>query len=71
MSDDSGTTDRSAGQTIADEPWIETKEGGLFFVNALFVVPAFCVMVPLSVRTLLTLVAGQTPDERRRAVAAS
>ena len=58
MSEDSGTTDRSPEQAVADEPWIETKEGGLFFVNALFVVPAFCVMVPLSVRTLLTLVAG-------------
>ena len=58
MSDDSPVSDRSSEPMVTEEPWIETKEGGLFFVNALFVVPAFCVLVPLSVRTLLTLVAG-------------
>lgn len=62
MSDDSGISDRSPERMVADEPWIETKEGGLFFVNALFVVPAFCVLVPLSVRTVLTLIGGPRGD---------
>ena len=35
MSDDSGVSDRSSERMVTDEPWIETKEGGFFFVNAL------------------------------------
>lgn len=36
-----------------DEPWIESREGMLFFVNALFVIPEYCVLFPLGLRTLL------------------
>jgi len=36
-----------------EEPWIETREGMLFFVHALFVIPEYCVLFPLGVRTLL------------------
>ncbi len=35
------------------EPWIETREGMLFFVHALFVIPEYCVLFPLGLRTLL------------------
>lgn len=35
------------------EPWIESREGMFFFVNALFVIPEYCVLFPLGLRTLL------------------
>jgi hypothetical protein len=37
----------------SEEPWIETREGMLFFVHALFVIPEYCVLFPLGMRTLL------------------
>ena len=34
-------------------PWVETREGGWFFVNALLVAPAFMVAFPWTLRWLL------------------
>lgn len=34
-------------------PWIETREGGLFFVNALLVAPAVMALVPLGLGATL------------------
>lgn len=39
------------------EPWIETRRGGLFFVNALLVAPELVVLFPLTLRFLVSLVA--------------
>ena len=41
--------------TPADDgtPWIETRAGGLFFVNALLVTPAAVVLFPLAMGALL------------------
>ena len=52
------TTAPRAGQAPdgapgAGDPWIESREGMLFFVNALFVIPEYCVLFPLGLRTLL------------------
>ncbi|RMH11254.1 MAG: hypothetical protein D6701_15305 [Gemmatimonadetes bacterium] len=43
------------GPAAHDTPWIETPEGGRFFLNAVLVAPEFCVLVPLTVRTLLRM----------------
>ncbi len=43
------------------EPWIETRTGGLFFVNALLVSPALVVLFPLTVGTLLSILAPDRP----------
>lgn len=37
----------------ADERWIETSRGGLFFVNALLISPHVMVLVPLFTRVLV------------------
>ena len=37
----------------ADEPWVETREGGLFFVNALLIFPHVMVLFPLITRTVV------------------
>jgi hypothetical protein len=39
------------------EPWIETRRGGLFFVNALLVSPELVVLFPLTLQWLVGLVA--------------
>ena len=39
-------------------PWVETREGQFFFVNALLFAPAFVVLVPLGLRTMIRLLAG-------------
>jgi hypothetical protein len=36
-------------------PWIETREGGLFFLNAVLVAPELVVMVPLTLRTVFDI----------------
>ncbi len=36
-----------------EEPWIETRRGGLFFVNALLIFPHVMVAVPLLTRVLV------------------
>ena len=35
------------------EPWIESREGGLFFVNALLVAPELVVLLPLALQLLV------------------
>lgn len=37
------------------DPWIETREGGLFFVNALLVAPELVVLLPLTLQLLVSL----------------
>lgn len=37
----------------SDTPWIETRAGGLFFVNVLLVTPAAVVLFPLAAGALL------------------
>jgi hypothetical protein len=37
----------------SSERWIETREGGLFFVNALFIFPHLMLAVPLLTRVLV------------------
>ena len=46
-------TQRPPGATEGTDPWIESREGMFFFVNALFVIPEYCVLLPLGVRTTL------------------
>lgn len=36
-------------------PWVETRAGGLFFVNALLVAPMFMVLYPWTLRWLLRI----------------
>jgi len=43
------------------EPWIETREGGWFFVNALLVGPELVVLFPLLVGAVVTLLAPGRP----------
>jgi hypothetical protein len=40
----------------ASGPWIETKEGGLFFVNAVLVAPEVMVLIPLLLQAFVELV---------------
>lgn len=44
--------------TPDEQPWIETRAGGLFFVNALLAAPALMVLYPVALRGLLRLFAG-------------
>ncbi|MGD2121819.1 MAG: hypothetical protein PVJ76_08740 [Gemmatimonadota bacterium] len=39
------------------EPWIETRQGGWFFVNAVLVAPELVVLFPLTVGIILGFVA--------------
>lgn len=45
MTDDADV-DRSPVERPPSEPWIETRPGGLFFVNALLVAPAGVALLP-------------------------
>jgi hypothetical protein len=49
--------------TTPPQRWIETREGGLFFVNALFLFPYLMVLVPLLTRILVRGVLGGLPEE--------
>lgn len=40
------------------EPWVETRAGGLFFVNALLAAPALMVLYPIALRALLHAITG-------------
>jgi len=51
--------DRSTGE----DPWIETREGGLFFVNALLLFPYLMVLIPLLTRVFVRGVLGGLPEE--------
>lgn len=54
------------GESVVDpepEPWIETREGGWFFVNALLVAPELVVLFPLAVGALVSALApGREPS---------
>ncbi len=52
------TTVSEAARSPADQPWIETKEGSLFFVNSLLVAPGLIVLVPLVLRAVLDAIGG-------------
>ena len=41
------------------DPWIETPQGGLFFVNALLVAPELVVLLPLTLQFLVGLIASE------------
>jgi len=38
---------------VKKQPWIETRQGGWFFVNALLVAPELVVLLPLALGALL------------------
>jgi hypothetical protein len=45
------------------DPWVETREGGWFFVNALLVSPALVVLFPLTLSLLVDALApGREPS---------
>lgn len=46
-------TKARAGKGGGDEPWVETRAGGWFFVNAVLVAPELIVLVPLVARAAL------------------
>ncbi len=49
--------------SVAKEPWIETRQGGWFFVNALLVAPELVVLFPLVLGMLSgVLVPGREPS---------
>jgi hypothetical protein len=41
-----------------EEPWIETKEGGFFFVNSLLIFPYMMLLLPLLTRLFVRGVVG-------------
>lgn len=45
------------GEGGRPEPWIESREGGLFFVNALLVAPELVVLLPLALQLLVGAIA--------------
>lgn len=49
---------------MTEERWIETRRGGLFFVNALLIFPHVMVLVPLLTRVLVRS-RGGLPGESR------
>lgn len=48
-----------AGTGLQDEPWIETRRGGLFFANAVLAAPELVVLFPLTLKLLVGLVAAE------------
>ncbi len=38
---------------VAEEPWVETRPGGHFFINAVLVAPIFMALYPWTLRWLL------------------
>lgn len=60
--DPSSHDSQRGGQGDArQEPWIETPEGGLFFVNALLVAPELVVLFPLTLQFLVGLMTPERP----------
>jgi hypothetical protein len=47
------TATTTSGQSPGETRWIETRRGGLFFVNALLIFPYVMVLVPLVTRTVV------------------
>ena len=57
-------TGAEASGSRAPERFVETRAGGLFFINALLVTPALAVLFPLALKLFLNsfgLADGQTP----------
>lgn len=53
----------TSGVRSVKEPWIETREGGWFFVNALLVAPELVVLFPLAAGFVVSLLApGREPS---------
>lgn len=50
-----------AGSRADGTPWVETREGEFFFLNALLFIPELVVLVPLGVKGLLA-VAGRATE---------
>jgi len=46
-------TGAATGAPDDASPWVETREGGYFFVNALLFIPELVVLVPLALKGLL------------------
>jgi hypothetical protein len=46
-------TAATAGHSPGEGPWIETRRGGVFFVNALLIFPYVMVLVPLATRIVV------------------
>ena len=46
-------------ETVRSEPWIETRQGGWFFVNALLVAPEFVVLFPLLVGKFVSFISPE------------
>jgi hypothetical protein len=44
--------------TAETPPWVESRAGGLFFVNAVLVAPIFMAVYPVALRALLRLFFG-------------
>lgn len=42
-----------------EEPWIETRRGGLFFINAVLAAPELVVLFPLTLRFLVGLISSE------------
>ena len=54
---------RDADSTRGPEPWIETTQGGWFFVNAILVAPELVVLFPLLAGMVVSLLApGREPS---------
>jgi hypothetical protein len=43
---------------MSEDPWVESRSGGLFFVNALLIFPHVMVTVPLVTRVLVRAAGG-------------
>lgn len=54
-----GKGEESPETFMGQGPWIETREGGLFFLNAVLVAPELVVLFPLTLRFLVGLVAPE------------
>jgi hypothetical protein len=54
-----GRRAEAEGDRERQEPWIETRQGGLFFVNALLVAPELVVLFPLTLQLLVGLLAPE------------
>jgi hypothetical protein len=54
-----GGGEESPEAFTGQSPWVETREGGLFFLNAVLVAPELVVLFPLTLRFLVGLVAPE------------
>jgi len=63
MNSTNGEEGASGPASVTDErngePWIETREGGLFFINALLVAPELVVLIPLTLQLLVGAISAE------------